>query len=151
MNPNYMTRVPNILRGLEISFSFEPLAHPVRIGARVQEFDAKVSSRVWCTDGTILPRFHQRTVARMRALAGGPIFYWDREHCIDSQMDLKTPVRVYKNFSSRDAKKACKIINDRIAALIAPSQRVWIQHSNLARDLMVSASEFLVAFYVMST
>ena len=86
----------------------------------------------------------------MRTLKNSSIFYWERKHCIDSLLHKQNPLRLYKDFRQPAAKSACKKLNDRIAALIAPSQRIWIQHHNLAAAMMKSATEFCVAHYVMN-
>jgi len=138
----------DVVKKLEVKFWFNLIRQGK--GSNVPlEFDAQVEANVWCTDGEIISKRMSRSVAYLRARKARPILFWEKDHCIDSLMHRQASLNVYQTFNSKPAQAACKKLNDRIAILIAPTQRVWIQSHNLAAELMKSAHEYLVAYGVM--
>lgn len=144
------TQIEDVVKDLDVRFSFEPLLMS-KSSNSPQEFDAKVEANVWCTDGVILRDRVTHSAAHLRACKKYPVLFWEKKHCIDSLMHMQASLRVYKTFETSHAQDACQRLNDRLAMLIAPTQRVWIQSHNLAAELMKSAWEFIVAYHVMNS
>src|SRR5512135_481935 len=146
MTPSQQTTsVMNRVDDLKARFSFEPLRQAKFGKPWAPEFDCIVEACVWDVCDRVMSFTHQKSVATMKATKHNPVFFWERKHCIDSMLHKQQPIKVYKTFGSRPAQLACRKLNDRIAALIAPHQRVWIQERNLAAEMMKSAWEYLIA------
>jgi hypothetical protein len=145
------TSVKDQVKALHARSHFEPL-RSMKSSARFQvvEFDCRVEALAMVTDWRVLGYTIDHSVITMRAFKADAILYWEKKHCIDSLLHRQKEMKLYKNLSLPAAKAACKKLNDRIAALIGPSQRAWIQYHNLAAVMMKDAHDFLVAHQVMT-
>ena len=145
-----MTSVSDSVEKLHPRFYFE-LLRATKKGGFLAEFDCRVEAMAWVSDGRILGYTIHHSIITMRALKTGSLLFWEKKHCIDSLLHRQKPMKIYKQFHQPAARAVCRKLNDRIAALIAPSQRVWINHHNLAAQMMTDANNFLVAHYVMTS
>ncbi len=144
-----LTQAKDRVSELNARFRFEPVKNPLQ--ERVKEYDCLVEANVWRTDGRIVQDERVvRPVIMLRALRD-PVFYWGEKHVIDSLVHKHRQIRLYKFFDTERAREGCKKINDYIALLIAPNQRVWIQSHDLAARMMKEAADFLAVNYVMTS
>lgn len=140
------TRVPDQVAELDIRFRFE-LVKSAKYNS-VKEYECLVESNVWCSDGIITSNRASHSLIILRALKK-PVFFWQEKHCLDSLLHKHRQIRLYKIFDTDMAQTECKKLNDYVALLVAPTQRVWIQSHNLAARMMKEASAFLVVNHVM--
>ncbi len=152
-------RVLNQVKELKVKFMFEEIQKSSRApfgkpgwNYKHATFNCIVESQIWSTDGRVDPYKRVRhSLSHMRNHSQGPFLFWTRDHCIDSLIHEQGEIRVYRNFGLKEARAACKFVNERIAILIAPPQKVWIQEANLAEKMMEAAWEYIVAYDVMAS
>jgi hypothetical protein len=134
---------------LNIKFRFEP--DKFQNKEHVKEYDCLVEANIWRSDGRIVQDERASHYLIILRVLQKPVFYWGEKHVIDSLLHKQRQIRLYKHFVSERSREACRRINDHIALLVAPTQRVWIQSHDLAAQMMKEASDFLVTNYVMTT
>ena len=151
-------RVPNIVKSLDVKFLFDPMGNTSRKpfgkpgwNSCHQTFNCIVEARIWSTDNEVSLQRVRHSLAHMRNDSRGPHLFWDPSHCIDSLINEQRELKIYKNFGLKEARAACRFVNERIAMLIAPPQKVWIQEANLAIKMMEAAWEFIVTHDVMAS
>ncbi len=151
------TKVGNKVNQLGVRFRFEVLRQPKHYFAKPQgmrgysDYTCIIDSKVYCSDGDILERYHSFDFMTMRVLKNHPILFWEQRHCVDTLLHTIPPMKAFKNFKSSAARSACRKINDYLATLIASHQRVWIRRENLAAKFMLEAHKFAVVSDVMSS
>jgi hypothetical protein len=134
----------------ELDFSlYQKSVHFIHLNPITHQNLIAVEARVWCTDGLIADHTTDHSLTHMRMSKNKTVLFWGREHQIDSKIHMQKPMKLYKSMKLKEAKVVCKKLNDRIAMLIAPTQRVWVHYHNLAAQFMEAANEYTVAYSVM--
>ena len=145
------TKVKNVVKQLELKFTFELLRSTRISGSGPADYMCVVESNVYCSDGEVLDKTTPFDMMTMRALKRCPLLFWEERHCIDTLIHKQPPIKVFKTFGSKAAKRACRKINDHIATLVAGHQRIWIREANVAADFMTAAHRFVEVNSVMTS